>query len=111
MSENKVVPPVQVDPPLSYEAHATVYRVSRHSIVPKTERGALVDRGANGGILGQDARVFHSYLREVDVTGIARNSLSGLAIVDAAAKIMSNRGPVIGIMMNYAYYGKVLTWD
>ena len=36
---------------------------------------------------------------------IARNSLSGLAIVDAAAKIMSNRGPVIGIMMNYAYYG------
>ena len=65
-----------------------------------------MDRGANGGILGQDARPFHSYIREVDVTGIARNSLAGLTIVDAAAKMMSNRGPIIGIMMNYAFYGK-----
>jgi hypothetical protein len=34
----------------------------------------LVDRGANGGI-GNDARVHHVHLREVDVTGIDNHEL------------------------------------
>ena len=110
MSMDKVVPPVQFGPQppkrLTFEVNVTVYRVSNHTLISKLLRGALMDRGANGGILGNDARVFHSYLREADVTGIARNSLAGLNIVDAAAKMMSNRGPIIGIMLGYAYYGK-----
>ena len=110
VSEDRVVPSVQYGPeppPPVVEVYVT-YRVSQHdiNIIAKLLRGALMDRGANGGILGNDARVFHSYQREVDVTGIARNALSGLMIVDAAAKMMSNRGPVIGIMLNYAYFGK-----
>ena len=73
----------------------------------KNDRGVLVDRGANGGLIGTDARVFRSYPHhEVDVTGIARNGLNGLRMVDAAAKAMSNCGSVIILMMQYAYYGK-----
>ena len=38
-----------------------VHVVSQHAQVYKVDRGTLMDRGANGGILGGDARVFHKY--------------------------------------------------
>jgi hypothetical protein len=50
-----------------------------------------VDRGANGGIIGNDARVHHVHLREVDVTGIDNHELNSLKLVDAGAKIMTNK--------------------
>jgi hypothetical protein len=62
-----------------------------------------MDRGANGGIIGNDARVHHVHLREVDVTGIDNHELNSLKLVDAAAKIMTNKGPAIGIFRQYAY--------
>jgi hypothetical protein len=55
-----------------------------------------VDRGANGGIIGNDARVHHVHLREVDVTGIDNHELNSLKLVDAGAKIMTNKGPLLG---------------
>jgi hypothetical protein len=64
-----------------------------------------VDRGANGGIIGNDARVHHVHLREVDVTGIDNHELNSLKLVDAGAKIMTNKGPAIGIFRQYAYHG------
>ena len=64
-----------------------------------------MDRGANGGIIGNDARVFHVHLREVDVTGIDNHELNSLKLVDAAAKVMTNKGPVIGIFRQFAYHG------
>jgi hypothetical protein len=63
-----------------------------------------MDRGANGGILGNDARV-PMYMREVDVTGIDNHELNALKLVDAASKIITHKGPAIGIFRQYAYHG------
>ena len=60
------------------------YSVSKHSI-RRSQRGALVNRGANGGIVGNDARVTHKHIRTVDVTGIDNHELNSLHIVDASA--------------------------
>ena len=78
--------------------------MSRHSIARKS-RGSLVDRGANGGILGDDARIILQHQRQVDVTGIDNHELNALPIVDAAAKVQSQLGPVIVILRQYAYHG------
>ena len=48
-----------------------------HGIEQK-RRGALVDRGANGTIIGKDARVLCKLQREVDVTGIDNHELNSL---------------------------------
>jgi hypothetical protein len=44
---------------------------------------ALVDRGANGGICGDDMRVLEGSERLVDVSGIAGHKVSPLRIVTA----------------------------
>jgi hypothetical protein len=64
-----------------------------------------VDRGANGGIAGSDTRVIFRHLRKVDVTGIDNHEMTDLSIVDAAGWAMSNEGPVILILRQYAYHG------
>eukprot|EP00955_Chlamydomonas_euryale_P036560 350479-Chlamydomonas_euryale.AAC.2 len=80
------------------------YIVSNHRRL-KNRQGALVDRGANGGIVGKDAKVFNIHSRRVSVTGIDNHEMSSLKIVDASAKTISNRGPVIVILQQYAYHG------
>ena len=68
-------------------------------------QGALVDRGANGGILGNDARVFYTHQRKVNVRGIDNHEMPDLKIVDATAKVITQRGPVIIVLNQYAYTG------
>jgi hypothetical protein len=46
-----------------------------------------MDRGANGGIISNDARVHHVHLREVDVAGIDNHELNSLKLVDAAKSL------------------------
>jgi hypothetical protein len=41
-------------------------------------------------------------MREVDVTGIDNHELK---LVDAASKIITHKGPAIGIFRQYAYHG------
>lgn len=81
----------------------TKFRVSNH--VSRHQRGSLVDRGANGGLIGQDAIVFHQHLREVDVSGIDNHEITGLKMVNASARIITHKGPAIGIFNQYAYHG------
>ena len=71
----------------------------------KANRGSLVDRGANGGILGNDARVIVTHHRRVDVTGIDNHQMTGLKMVDAAGRVLTQKGPVILILRQYAYHG------
>ena len=80
------------------------YNVSQHQI-RKSTRGSLVDRGANGGIIGNDARVIHEHFQEVDVTGIDNHQINALKMVDAVAKATSQHGDVILVMRQYAYHG------
>ena len=74
--------------------------------IERKRRGALVDRGANGTIIGKDARVLRKLQREVDVTGIDNHELNSLWMVDAAAKAQSQRGEVILIIHQCAYHGQ-----
>ena len=78
------------------------YHVSEHK---HQHRGALIDRGANGGVLGADAIVVFEHLRTIDVTGIDNHELTHLKIVDATARVVTNKGPVILILQQYAYLG------
>jgi hypothetical protein len=64
-----------------------------------------MDRGANGGILGNDAA--YPCTHEVDVTGIDNHELNALKLVDAALKITPTR-PAIGIFRQYATWNTVL---
>ena len=65
-----------------------------------------MDRGANGGILGNDAHVILTHTREVDVTGIDNHELNALKLVDASAKVITQLGPAIVILRQYAYHGR-----
>ena len=61
--------------------------------LPRNKCGSLIDRGANGGIIGNDAHVIHVHERVVNVTGIDNHELNSLKIVDASAKIITQKGP------------------
>ena len=82
------------------------YQASVSSSKRKQGRGSLMDRGANGGIAGNDCVVIREYDREVDVTGIDNHEISDMKIVDAVGKIITQRGPAIAILQQCAYYGK-----
>jgi len=59
----------------------------------------MVDRGANGGILGNDAKVIVKRNKTVDVTGIDNHELNALPMVDdATAETITDKGPVILIL-------------
>jgi len=77
---------------------------SKHAI-NRSKKGTLVDRGANGGMLGNDAKVIFKCNKTSDVTGIDNHELNALPMVDATAKTVTDKGPVILILRNYAYHG------
>jgi hypothetical protein len=78
----------------------TLYVASDHCTV---RRGALVDRGANGGIAGDDVRIIHESGRQVDVQGIDNHQIVDIPIVTAGAVVSTQRGDVIIIMHRYAW--------
>jgi hypothetical protein len=84
-----------------------VYRVSTNNHSEAT--GALIDRGANGGIAGNDCQVIevndqpHRY---VNVEGIDGHVMERRRLVTAGVVTHSNRGPVILIMHQYAHSRK-----
>ena len=99
----KVAPSVS-NGPLYPPIERLVYQVTYYS--SRSKRGSLVDRGANGGIVGNDARVMFQYDSPgVDVCGIDNHKLTSLKLVDASAKTITNKGPVIVIMRQFAYHG------
>jgi hypothetical protein len=101
-----VVPSVQYGPTgplLSSHTHDIAYTITK--LENRSKRGALVDRGANGGIIGNDAKVLYTHQRTVDVTGIDNHELSSLKMVDASSTVMTQRGPAIAILRQYAYHG------
>jgi len=77
---------------------------SKHAI-KRSKRGTLVDRGANGGVLGNDAKVIFKRDKTADVTGIDNHELNALPMVNATAKAVADKGSVILILRNYAYHG------
>ena len=77
---------------------------SKHAI-KRSKRGALADRGANGGALGNDAKVIFKRNETADVAGVDNHELNALPMVDATAKTIADKGPVILALRNCAYHG------
>ena len=84
------------------EAEAT-YVVSQRETF---KLGALIDRGANGGVAGADVRVIDVTSRSVNVQGISDHQLTDLKIVSCGGVTETQHGPVIAIFHQYAHVGK-----
>ena len=78
------------------------YRISAHH--SKTSDGALIDRGANGGIAGNDVRVISTTGCTVNITGIDNHQLTQIKIGTVGSYAESQRGPVILVMHQYAIF-------
>ena len=78
--------------------------------VRDSKRGALVDRGANGGLAGSDVRVITVSICEVDVQGIDNHQLTNIPIVTAAGVVETQKGPIVLILNQYAHvkHGKTI---
>lgn len=106
LSSSKNAPQSNVTPPSSnvmnrYQANRLEYRVCNRKV--DKNRGALVDRGANGGIAGSDVRIISKTDRKVDVSGIDDHEMNNLPVVSAGGVVNTQRGPVLAIFHQYAY--------
>lgn len=88
-------------------AHCT-YRVSNHT---RSTTHALVDRGANGGVAGNDVRVIarNPDTHMVNIQGIDNHTVNDIHVGTVGGVISTNKGSVIAIFHNYALFGKGYT--
>jgi hypothetical protein len=77
------------------------YHKEHHSISP-----SLVDRGANGSITGNNVCVTFKTNRTVDIKGIDNHRCTNIDIGTVGGVIHTNKGPIIGIMHQYAILNK-----
>jgi hypothetical protein len=86
------------------KVHDVMYQVSNHK--QTTLPLALIDRGANGGVVGSDTRLIDKSLRYVHIQGIDNHMIKDVPIGTVGAVVNTQRGEVIAIMHQYAYTGK-----
>ena len=89
-----------------YRRANVTYRVSKNGSL--RELGALIDGGANGGVIGDDARILE-YVENatVDLTGIGDIEVASLKLGLGAAVVETvHDGPIIVLMAQYADLGK-----
>jgi len=89
---------------ISANIHLVEYRVSTRNVIPNP--GALIDRGANGGIAGDDVLLLETTSRTCNVTGIDDHKLHDLPIGTCAGLVRTHLGPIIVLLHQYAYSGK-----
>ena len=82
-----------------------VYTTSA-SRVSGAQNLSLVDRGANGGLAGDDVRVISKTNRRVDIRGIDNHQVTGIDIGTVGGVVDTQKGPVVAIMHQYALLGK-----
>jgi hypothetical protein len=81
------------------------YRVSYHK-ASSGQSLSLIDRGANGGVAGKDVRTIFKTGRTVDIRGIDNHQCTNIDIVTVGGVIQTQKGPIIGIMHQYALLNK-----
>ena len=66
-----------------------------------------MDRGANGGVAGSDARVIDTYPdHNVDIRGIDNYQISAIPLETAGGVTSTITGEVIAIMHQHAHHDK-----
>jgi hypothetical protein len=67
---------------------------------------SLIDRGAYGGVAGTDVRVIFKTEQTVDIRGIDNHQCTNIDIGTVGGVIQTQKGPIIGIMHQYALLNK-----
>ena len=89
------------------DTHRVDYCIAEAAFKESTKISSLMDRGANGGLAGQDVRLIETTMRMANVSGINNHTLQGLPIATVVAGVvLSHLGPICLIMHQYAYHGK-----
>jgi hypothetical protein len=81
------------------------YFVSKHESL-LAHSMSLIDRGANGGVAGDDVRIIFRTNRTVDIKGIDNHHVNNIGIGTVGGVVQTQHGPVIAIMHQYALLGK-----
>jgi hypothetical protein len=81
------------------------YKVSYHKASSEPSL-SLMDRGANGGVAGTDVRTIFKTGRTVDIRGIDNHQCTNIDIGTVGGVIHTQKGPIIGIMHQYALLNK-----
>eukprot|EP00536_Pseudo-nitzschia_multiseries_P006128 jgi/Psemu1/14525/gm1.14525_g len=86
----------------------SVYTYCAHKTSVSTPGFAMVDRGANGCIIGNDVCLISKDIppRYVNNTGINNHQVQNIPIATCGAYSVSNRGPIILIFNECAYLGR-----
>jgi hypothetical protein len=66
---------------------------------------ALIDRGANGGVLGSDVKILNHTGRTITLTGLDNHQVKVLRICTGTTLSITHKDPAIFIMHQYAYLG------
>ena len=90
--------------PRQANVHSITYKVSSHDT--RCRKQSLVDRGANGGVAGEDVRVLFKSTRTVDIQGIDNHQMTNISIGTVAGVVTTSKKPVILIMHQYALVGR-----
>ena len=77
------------------QVHCIFYSVSSHK---PWRVGSLVDRGANGGIAGDDVHIIEKSDWTVDFKGIDNHQITNIPIVMAGEVIKTQHGLAIAIL-------------
>ena len=94
-----------VTPDIKRKIYSAIsYNISK---TVSSTKGSLIDRGANGGLAGNDVRVIfkHNPPRLIDVSGTGGHNVKNIEIVTAGGVVTSQRGEVILILNQYALLG------
>ena len=70
---------------------------------PTRNELSIVDQGANRGVLGKDATLICKHHQYVTLSTFNEDEHETLQIVTGAAKVLSDKGPIIVTLHNYAY--------
>lgn len=89
----------------SRDVNTVEYIVSTHNSLG--HHLSLVDRGANGGVGGEDVRLIsRSPHHTVDIQGIDNHMMNAVPIGTVGGVVDTHRGPCVAIFHNYAYTGR-----
>jgi hypothetical protein len=79
------------------------YTVSSHRLSPAP---SLVDRGANGGIAGDDVRFIRQGWQTAEIRGIDGYQLGGVEVGTVGGVVETRQGPIIAIFNQYVLLGR-----
>ena len=99
----RTLPSAKNGPTRTYRVNTITYSVNAKTLRKRLKRGALVDRGANGGIAGRDMSVVEKSLQMIDLSGLQEHTVRQLPLVHSACGIESHLGPVIAHFHQQAY--------